>query len=93
MLRTAIGLLLGACVDYATQNRTDTGSYRIPIAVQFAWAIILSIGLFLLPESPRYYVMKGEPERARHVLVRLRGQPAESEFIEMELAELIAYQE
>ena len=28
----------------------DTGSYRIPIAVQFAWAIILFFGMLLLPE-------------------------------------------
>ena len=36
-----IGILLASCVVYATQNRTDTGSYRIPIAVQFLWALIL----------------------------------------------------
>jgi MFS family permease len=33
-----IGLLLAACVVYATQDRPDTGSYRIPIGVQFLWA-------------------------------------------------------
>jgi hypothetical protein len=33
-----IGLLLAACVVYSTQNRTDSGSYRIPIAIQFLWA-------------------------------------------------------
>jgi len=67
-----IGLLLASCVDYGTQNRTDTGSYRIPIALQMAWAIILAIGLFLLPESPRYYVKKGNLEMASKVLIRLR---------------------
>jgi len=30
-----IGLLLAAVVDNATKDREDTGSYRIPIAVQF----------------------------------------------------------
>lgn len=29
-----IGILLANSVVYATQNRRDTGSYRIPIAVQ-----------------------------------------------------------
>lgn len=28
-----IGILLASCVDYGTQNRRDTGSYRIPIAI------------------------------------------------------------
>ena len=45
---------------YATQNRLDTGSYRIPIAIQFLWAIIVATGLFFLPESPRYFVKKGK---------------------------------
>ncbi|KAF9225038.1 MFS transporter [Gyrodon lividus] len=85
-----IGLLLASCVDYATENRTDTGSYRIPISLQFAWGLILGIGLFLLPESPRYFVKRNEPEKARAVLSRLRGQPPESEYIESELTEIVA---
>lgn len=55
-----IGILLADCVVYATQNRLDSGSYRIPIAVQFLWALILGVGLFFLPESPRFFVKKGE---------------------------------
>jgi len=34
-----LGLLLASLVNYATQNRTDSGSYRIPLAVQFAWYV------------------------------------------------------
>jgi sugar porter (SP) family MFS transporter len=85
-----IGLLLASCVDYATESRTDTGSYRIPISIQFAWGLILGTGLFFLPESPRYLVKRNEPEKARTVLARLRGQPSDSEYIESELAEIIA---
>ncbi|TKA61406.1 hypothetical protein B0A49_10455 [Cryomyces minteri] len=85
-----IGILLANCVVYATQNRDDTGSYRIPIAVQFLWAIILGTGLFLLPESPRYYVKKGKLEAAAKSLASVRGQPIESQYIQDELAEIIA---
>jgi sugar porter (SP) family MFS transporter len=88
-----IGILLASCVDYGTQNRMDTGSYRIPIALQMLWAIILGIGLFFLPESPRYYVKKGKLERASHVLTRLRGEPEGSEHIQQELAEIVANHE
>ncbi|QIW98980.1 hypothetical protein AMS68_004498 [Peltaster fructicola] len=88
-----IGLLLGACVTYATEDRTDTGSYRIPIAIQFLWALILAIGLFFLPDSPRFFVKRGRVEAARKSLVRLRGQPADNEFVEAELAEIIANEE
>ncbi|KAH8081980.1 general substrate transporter [Cristinia sonorae] len=85
-----IGILLASVVVYATKNRQDTGQYRIPIAIQFAWGIILATGLFLLPESPRYYVKKGNHERARASLASLRGQPHDSIYVESELAEIIA---
>jgi sugar porter (SP) family MFS transporter len=88
-----IGILLASCVVYATQNRTDSSAYRIPIGIQFAWAIILGGGLLFLPDSPRYYVKRGMLEKASNSLCRLRGQPAESEYIQNELAEIIANEE
>jgi sugar porter (SP) family MFS transporter len=85
-----IGLLLASCVDEATKNRMDTGSYRIPMAIQFLWALILSTGLFLLPESPRWFVKQGKIEQAGAALARLRGQPQDSHYIQEELNELVA---
>lgn len=54
------------------------------------WAIILAVGLFLLPESPRYYVKKGNLEAATRSLTTLRGEPEGSEYIQQELAEIVA---
>ncbi|KAL5346592.1 hypothetical protein ACLOAV_008299 [Pseudogymnoascus australis] len=88
-----IGILLANCVVYATQKRDDTGSYRIPIAVQFLWAIILATGLFFLPESPRFFVKKGKLEQAAKALASVRGQPIDSDYIQDELAEIIANHE
>ena len=88
-----IGILLASCVDYGTQNYTNSGSYRIPIALQMAWALILGTGLFLLPESPRYFVKRGKIDRAAEVLGRLRGQPRDSEYVQTELAEIVANHE
>jgi len=85
-----IGLMLASCVDYGTQNRTDSGSYRIPIGLQMLWALILGTGLLLLPESPRYYIHKGQKDRARKALARIRDQPEDSHFIETELNEIDA---
>ena len=85
-----IGILLASVVVYATQSRADTGQYRIPIAIQFAWGIILATGLFLLPESPRYFVKRRKFEEARRSLAILRGQPENSEYVEVELAEIVA---
>lgn len=88
-----IGLLVASCVDYATENRPNTSSYRIPIGIQFAWGLILGGGLLFLPDSPRFFVKRGRVEKARASLCQLRGQPADSEYVEAELAEIIANEE
>lgn len=88
-----IGILLASCVDYGTENKLNSSSYRIPIGLQMLWAIILGTGLFLLPESPRYFVRKNNLEAATTVLTRLRGQPEGSELVQAELSEIVANNE
>jgi sugar porter (SP) family MFS transporter len=88
-----IGILLASCVVYATKGRDDTGAYRIPIAIQFPWAIILGGGLMFLPDSPRYFVKKGNIPRAINALSRVRGQPEDSIYVQSELAEIVANEE
>ncbi|KAH6632672.1 putative transporter protein [Chaetomium tenue] len=88
-----LGILLANCVVYATANRNDTGSYRIPVGIQFLWAIILGVGLFILPESPRFHVMKGKINAAARDLSLVRGQPLDSDYIKDELAEIVANHE
>ena len=85
-----IGIMLASCVGYATHARNDTGAFRIPIAIQFLWALILASGLALLPESPRYYVKKGRLDLAIAALSRVRGQPSDSDWLQDELAEIQA---
>lgn len=88
-----IGLLLAAIVDYSTKDRNDTGSYRIPIAVQFAWALILIGGLLVLPETPRFLIKKGNYAGAAKSLSKLRRLPADSPAIRAELTEIQANHE
>jgi len=38
-----VGILLASVVVYATQNMTTSGSYRIPIAIQWVWALLLGM--------------------------------------------------
>jgi SP family sugar:H+ symporter-like MFS transporter len=45
-----IGLLLASIVNNATQHRDNHSSYRIPIAMQFVWAVVLASGMSYLPE-------------------------------------------
>jgi len=92
-LAITIGLLLAAVVNNSTHKRYDTGSYRIPIAVQFAWALVLIIGMLILPETPRYLIKTGKPEKAAKSLAKLRRLPVDHEAILEELAEVRANHE
>jgi len=87
-LAITIGLLLAAVVDNATKNRMDTGSYRIPVALQFAWALILATGLIFLPETPRYLIKAGQRYHAAQSLSTLRRLPIDHPSLQEELREI-----
>ncbi|KAJ4139721.1 hypothetical protein NW768_001064 [Fusarium equiseti] len=88
-----IGLLLAACIVYGTEKYYSMKSYQIPIGIQFPWAVILAGGLFFLPDSPRYFVKRGQIEKAVDALSRVRGQPKDSKYVQSEIAEIIANEE
>lgn len=92
-LAITIGLLLAAIVDYSTKDRNDTGSYRIPVAVQFAWAIIMITGMLILPETPRYLIKRGRLDKAAASLSKLRRLDVDHPSIQSELKEIVANHE
>lgn len=89
-LAITIGLLLAAIVNNSTKARQDTGCYRIPIGVQFAWSIILVGGMLILPETPRYLIKRGKPEEAAKSLARLRRLDISHPALIEELSEIEA---
>ena len=88
-----MGLFIAAIVLNATKDRNDTGSYRIPVAVQFAWAIILVVGMLILPETPRYLIKRGHHDAAARSLSRLRRLDVKHPSLVEELAEIQANHE
>lgn len=92
-LAITFGLLLAAIVNNSTKDRDDTGCYRIPIAVQFAWAIILVAGTIVLPETPRFLIKKDRYEEATKSLARLRRMDVNDPALIEELAEIQANHE
>jgi len=88
-----IGLLLAGVVNNATKDKPTEASWRIPIALQFAWAFILTVGMILLPESPRWLIMKERDEDAARALSRLISLPPDHPEIRAELEEIrVAFQ-
>ncbi|CAK3835040.1 high affinity glucose transporter rgt2 [Lecanosticta acicola] len=85
-----IGLLLASIVNYTVRNRQDTGSYRIPVAVQFVWSLILVIGLIFLPETPRFLIKQDKHDQAVKSLAKIRRLPPDHSAIVEEIAEIQA---
>ena len=83
-----MGLFLAAIVNNATKGMNNSSSYRIPIALQFLFSIIITIGVFILSETPRYLVMKNKVEQAAQSLSRLRGLDINHKILLAELKEI-----
>jgi len=85
-----IGLLLASIVNNATQNRTNSSAWRIPVGIQFLWAAVLAGGMACLPESPRFLIKKGREEAAARALARLLSSSVDDPEVELELSEIRA---
>ena len=82
------GSLIGATVDYFTAKIPGKLCYQIPLAVMFAVPAMLFVGLFFVPESPRWLIGVGRSEEAKRALTRLRGSAADELAIIKELGEM-----
>ncbi len=83
-----IGLLLASVLNNATKDRQNHSAWRIPISIQFIWAFVLSVGMFYLPESPRWLIKKGRDEQAARALSRLTSLPKDDPEVETELNDI-----
>ncbi|GLI71948.1 hypothetical protein PoHVEF18_000115 [Penicillium ochrochloron] len=67
----AIGQLISAGVQSGFSEYTTQWGYRIPFAIQWAWPIPLFVILLSAPESPWYFVRRGEYVSAERSMIRL----------------------
>ncbi|KAK9459668.1 general substrate transporter [Lipomyces oligophaga] len=65
-------------------------SWRLPFALQMLPAVILAIGMMVLPESPRWLLMSGQDELAKETLAAIRRLHVDDEAVSAELASVKA---
>jgi len=80
---TSIGTLVGTVVDNFTAPLPGKPSYLIPLGLVYVVPFFIAIGLFFIPESPRWLMETGHVEKARKSLNWLRPN---KDAIDSELA-------
>ncbi|OTA84294.1 hypothetical protein M434DRAFT_377913 [Hypoxylon sp. CO27-5] len=70
----SFGSLVGTIVDNFAAKITTKNAYIIPLGIVHIVPGILFIGLFFIPESPRWLAAKGNFKEAERALQRLRPE-------------------
>ncbi|OWT40803.1 hypothetical protein AYX14_05634 [Cryptococcus neoformans] len=86
-LMLAIGQVIGAGVGLGTHTMSSTASWRIPVAINLVWVVLLFVVLFIVPESPRWLLYKGKEAKAERALNKIHGG---SEYRDVLVSEQLA---
>ncbi|RAH63510.1 putative galactose transporter [Aspergillus piperis CBS 112811] len=86
-----LGIMISYWIGYGTNYiggttypQQSSAAWRIPLALQLLPAIILCIGSWFLPYSPRWLMLVGREEESLTVLARLRNQDTNSPEVQYE---------
>jgi len=79
-----IGAIAAAWVTYATRVYDSNASWKIPSYLQALLPLIQVLFIWIIPESPRFYISKGKKEKAREVLTKYHiGNSTDPERIKL----------
>ena len=83
------GILLQYFIQFGCSYIDGVASFRIPWGLQMIPTIILSLGMLLFPESPRWLVDHDREAEALEILADLHGKgDPNNELVQLEFAEI-----
>lgn len=82
-LTIVTGILLGFLSNYWLMDVDSVNNWRIMLSVMLIPALVFFVGLFFVPESPRWLFQKGKEEKARRILQRINGVATAEHEIEI----------
>lgn len=89
-----LGAVIASWVTYGTRTLHGNNAWKIPSYLQGFMPFVQLVFIWLVPESPRYYVSTGKPEKAEAMLKKYHTSGANDEredaLVQMELAEIEA---
>ncbi|KAJ5344034.1 uncharacterized protein N7506_003858 [Penicillium brevicompactum] len=83
------GAFIAAWTTYGTLKITSDWSWRAPSLIQGLFTLIMLAVVWWIPESPRYYVSKGQPQKALEILAYYHAEGNEhDEVVQLEFTEI-----
>ncbi|CEJ61434.1 hypothetical protein PMG11_09969 [Penicillium brasilianum] len=89
---TMLGISLAFWINYGSLLNISSKSnaqWQVPCGVQAFPGVILLVGLFFLPESPRWLASKNMVEETITSVTKLRSLDANHPFVQEELTEIL----
>lgn len=78
----AVGTFIAYWLDFGFSYIDSSVQWRFPVAFQIFFAVIMSLGMWGLPESPRWLIAHNYENEAREVLSALYDVPSGDESVE-----------
>lgn len=69
-----VGSIVAAWTVFGTIGYDGDAAWRVPVALQALMPLIQFLGIWLLPESPRWLCSKDRDEDALKVLIKVSGR-------------------
>lgn len=73
-LTLSVSQIIAAGINKGVETNTTTFAYRFPIGFQLLFPAIILLGIWWVPESPRWLLRRSRPDQARKSLVSLRRE-------------------
>ncbi|KAL4951904.1 general substrate transporter [Aspergillus filifer] len=77
----AVGTFIAYWVVFGLSYVEQSVQWRFPIALQILFALIVVSGAVMLPDSPRWFVMRGHDKEAIEVLAKLKRDSPDSDAV------------
>ncbi|XP_022762457.1 sugar transport protein 10-like [Durio zibethinus] len=76
-----IGILVAGLINYGTVKIEGGWGWRVSLALAAVPAIVMTVGSFILPDTPNSILERGHTDKARKMLQKIRGtQHVDAEF-------------
>ncbi|GKT84111.1 MFS monosaccharide transporter [Colletotrichum tofieldiae] len=86
-----IGSIIASWVVYGCSYIDDNDGWRLPIWLQMVTSGIVCIGVFFIPESPRWLMANDKHDEAARVLAKYHGEGSvDHPIVQLQLKEMVS---